>query len=69
LKCGSLSRKALRKFETSDPKDPEDPKYITMIGDPWQDKDKLKSSMFDDTEFEKNIKVVYFDIPKLHEFS
>jgi hypothetical protein len=69
LDCASLNRKALRKTLTSYPSDPTDKKYIHMIGDPWQDKNKLKASMFDDTEFEKTIKVMYFDIPKLHEFS
>jgi hypothetical protein len=40
-----------------------------MVANPWQDKKKLCSALFDPDQFEKDIDLVYLDIPQLHEFS
>ena len=40
-----------------------------MIADPWHDKADVERELFDKEAFEKNIDLLYFDIPQLHEFS
>lgn len=43
--------------------------YATMIANPWQDKNILNNKLFEKNDFAKPIKLLYFDIPELHEFS
>ena len=63
LATEDLKRKALNKSYTS-----ENDGYITMVADPWQDKKTLCDKLFDPNAFEKDIKLMYLDIPLLHEF-
>jgi hypothetical protein len=59
-----MKRAAIRKVY-------EDEEYGTMVADIWQDKKVIVRELFlhGSDFFEKRIKLEYFDIPKLHEFS
>jgi hypothetical protein len=39
-----------------------------MQAAPWQDKDELKTIMFDSEGFDRQIRLKYLDIPSLHTF-
>lgn len=39
-----------------------------MQAAPWQDKEVLKLTMFDDDGFDMSIRLMYLDIPSLHTF-
>jgi hypothetical protein len=58
--AGSLKRKALKNSRSVSEKEP---KYCTMIADPWHCKRALEETLFDSDAFEKSIHLVYFDIP------
>ena len=67
LDARSLKRKAIRTKKIGF--FAANPTYGTMIADSWQCKNELVNKMFDTNSFEKRIKLVYLDIPRLHEFN
>ena len=43
--------------------------YGTMIADPWQDKGIIETELISEKGYDNPIKLMYLDIPLLHEFN
>ena len=67
LNCTSLSRKCLNP-DIQEGHAGSDKHYVTMIANPWENKQTLCDYMFIDA-FARKISLEYLDIPELYTFS